>query len=82
LEAETKELTESAKIATDEQKPEIEKSLQSAAAKQKSAEAAVKVAEKQVKSATAKAKPKDIVDIVVSTPITIRVQPAKEAEKK
>lgn len=44
----------------------------------KAAEAAVAAAEQQLKAATAKAKPRDIVDIVVSTPVSIRVRPAEE----
>ncbi len=78
LTVETKQLAETAKSAMPEQKADIEKTVQEAAAKLKAAEQAVKVAEAQFKSATAKAKPKDIVDIIVSKPISIRVQPAEE----
>ena len=46
------------------------------AKRQKAAEAAIAAAELQLKNATAKAQPKDIVDIVVSKPFTIRVKPA------
>ncbi|MCP4172807.1 MAG: serine protease [Fuerstiella sp.] len=79
---EAKDLAEAVKTAPDEQKAEVLKSAQEAVAKQKSAEAAVAVADKQLKAATTKAAPKDIVDIVVSTPIAIRVKPAEEVEKK
>ncbi len=79
---EVKNLAEAAKTAADEQKAEVEKSSQAAAAKQKSAQAAVEAADKQLKAETKKAAPKDIVDIVVSTPIAIRVKPAEEVEKK
>jgi hypothetical protein len=48
-----------------------------AAQEQKAAEAAKALAEKQLKTATAAAKPADIADIVVSTPIRIRVLPAE-----
>ena len=82
LAVEAKNLAEAAKTASDEQKAEVEKSAQDAAAKQKSAEAAVSAADKQLKAATTKAAPKDIVDIVVSTPISIRVKPAEEVENK
>jgi hypothetical protein len=82
LAVEAKNLAEAAKTAPDEQKAEVEKSAQDAAAKQKSADAAVSAADKQLKAATTKAAPKDIVDIVVSTPIAIRVKPAEEVEKK
>ncbi|MCA9005240.1 MAG: serine protease, partial [Planctomycetaceae bacterium] len=51
-----------------------------AAAKAKTAQAAVAKADKELKQATAKAKPKDIVDIIFSKPITIRVNPAKKAK--
>ena len=77
-----KNLAEAAKTAPDGQKTEVEKSAQDAAAKQKSAEAALATADKQLKAATTKSTPKDIVDIVVSTPISIRVKPAEEVEKK
>ncbi len=76
--AELKTLTESAKTATEADKANVEASVQSVTEKQKANAAALKVAEQQVKTATAKAKPKDIVDIVVSTPITIRVNPAEK----
>jgi hypothetical protein len=82
LAGKAKTLAEAAKTAPDDQKAEAENEAQDAAAKHKSAEAAVAAADKRLKSATAKAKPKDIVDIIVSTPITIRVKPAKTVEKK
>jgi hypothetical protein len=77
-----KTLAEAAKTAPDDQRAESTKAAQDAAAKHKSAEAAAVAADKRLKSATAKAKPKDIVDIIVSKPITIRVKPAKTAEQK
>jgi hypothetical protein len=82
LAGEAKRLAEAAKTAPDDQKPEAEKAAQDAADKHKSAETAVAAADKRLKSATAKAKPKDIVDIIVSNPITIRVKPAETPEKK
>jgi hypothetical protein len=78
LAAEVKTLTEAAKTVPAEQKAEAEKAAQDAVAKQKVADAAVAAADKLIKSATAAAKPKDIVDIVVSTPISIRVNPAEK----
>lgn len=80
LAEETKQLMETAKSAMPEQKADIEKTAQEAAEKLKAAEQAVKVAEAQLKSATAKAAPKDIVDIIVSEPISIRVLPAEETK--
>jgi len=78
LAASVKALTEAAKAAPTEQKSEADKSAQDAVAKMKLADAAVAAADKKLKSATAVAKPKDIVDIVVSTPISIRVKPAEK----
>jgi hypothetical protein len=77
-----KTLAEAAMVASDDQKAEAEKAAQDAVAKHKSAEAVVAAADKRLKSAIAKAKPKDIVDIIVSNPIIIRVKPAETAEKK
>ncbi|HAH43596.1 MAG TPA: serine protease, partial [Planctomycetaceae bacterium] len=51
-----------------------------AVAKAKTAQAAVTKADKQLQRATFKAKPKDIVDIIFSRPISIRVNPAKKAK--
>lgn len=78
LAAEVKTLTEAAKSASVEQKTEADKALQDALTKKKAAAAAVAAADKLLKSATAAAKPKDIVDIVVSTPVSIRVKPAEK----
>ena len=78
LAATAKELAEAAKTATDDQKVQAEKAAQDAATKQQSAEAAVAAADKQLQEATAKTQPKDIVDIVVSTPIAIRVKPVEK----
>ncbi|WP_240928125.1 serine protease [Thalassoroseus pseudoceratinae] len=75
---EASQLAEAAKTATEEQKPELTKSAAAAVSRQKSAEQAVKLAQKQLQLATNNAKPKDIVDIVVSRPINIRVQPAEK----
>lgn len=82
LTEESKNLAETAKAAMDEQKAEIEKTAQAVAQKLKQAEAAVKAAQAQLTAATNRAKPKDIVDIVVSNPISIRVLPAEEASSK
>ena len=78
LAAEVKTLTETANSAPVEQQAEAEKAAQDAVAKQKAADAAVAEAEKILKTATAAAQPKDIVDIVVSTPVSIRVKPAEK----
>lgn len=64
-----------AKTAGAEKKPAV-------VAEVKAAAAAVVAAEKRMKAAVAKARPKDIVDIVVSHPLTIRVTAAQEALQK
>ena len=77
---EAKKLAEAAKTAPDAQRVNADTAAKEAAKKVKSAEAIVASSDKLLKSATARAKPKDIVDIIVSTPITIRVNPAKKAK--
>ncbi len=78
IEAEVKKLTEAAKAAATEAKPEADKAVETATAKQKAATAAVAAAAEKIKQATAAAQPRDIVDIVVSEPIKIRVNPAEK----
>jgi hypothetical protein len=76
LAAEAERLSKTADTAPDESKVETTLAANDAAAKKKAAEAVVVAAEQRVKAATARSKPKDIVDIIVSTPIRIRVKPA------
>lgn len=76
--AEANSLAESAKAATDENKVALEADSKAAAAAQKVAAAAVAAADKKLKAAAKAAAPKDIVDIVVSKPIKIRVTPATQ----
>lgn len=76
--AELKKLMEAAAAATAETKSEADKAVEAATAKQKMATAAVTNAAAQVKKATATATPTDIVDIVVSEPIAIRVNPPEK----
>ncbi len=76
--AELKTLKEAADTATDDDQENAKKALAEATQKQKNNAAAIKATEQQLKTVTAKAKPKDIVDIVVSTPISIRVNPAEK----
>ena len=73
IETEVKKLTEAAKAAAAEAKPDADKAVEAATAKQKAAAAAVAAAAEQIKQATSAAQPRDIVDIVVSEPIKIRV---------
>jgi hypothetical protein len=77
LEAEAKKLAEESGAASVERKMEIEQLAAAVAEKQKAAQAALAAAAEQVKKATDAAQPKDIVDIVVSQPIAIRVKPAE-----
>tara|TARA_R110002111_G_scaffold144910_2_gene211260 strand:- start:110446 stop:112716 length:2271 start_codon:yes stop_codon:yes gene_type:complete len=79
LAAESIKLAALAKTAPDAQRASAETAAKAAVEKVKAAQSAVTTADKQLKSATATAAPKDIVDIIVSTPITIRVNPAKKA---
>ena len=78
IEAEVKKLTEAAKAAAAENKSDADKAVEAVTARQKSAAAALAAATERVKQATATANPTDIVDIVVSEPIAIRVTPAEK----
>lgn len=75
---EMNKLTAAAKTATAESKTEAEQAVKEIRLQKESAEAAVKVADQKLKAATSKAQPKDIVDIIVSRPISIRVKPAEK----
>lgn len=78
IDAELKKLTEDAKGAAAENKMEAEKAVEVATNRQKAATATLAAATEQVKRATAVATPTDIVDIVVSEPISIRVIAAEK----
>lgn len=78
LEAEVKQLTDAAKAAAAENKGEAQKAVETVSAKQKAAAAALAAAKDRLKKAKDSANPKDIVDIVVSEPIAIRVLPAEK----
>jgi len=78
VEAELKKLTDEAQAAPPERKPEVTKALEATASRQKTAAAVLVAATDRLKKATDAAAPKDIVDIVVSDPIAIRVQPAEK----
>ena len=79
LEAKAKSLAEAATAVSDDKTDEAQKAAQDAAKAHQSATAAVAAADKRLKDATKKAQPKDIVDIISSTAIKIRI---KSAEKK
>lgn len=72
-ETELKKLTDDAKSAAAENKEAADKLVAAATEKQKQATAAVTAAAEKLKQATATAAPQDIVDIVVSEPIAIKV---------
>lgn len=74
---EAKKLAEQLQAATAETKAEIEQAIEAIKGKQKAAEAALAAATEQLKRATQIASPVDIVDIVVSEPISIRVKPVE-----
>lgn len=78
IDAELKKLTEDAKGAAAENKMEADKAVEVATNRQKAATATLAAATEQVKRATAVATPTDIVDIVVSEPISIRVIAAEK----
>lgn len=75
IEAEVTKATEAAKAAPADKKPEADKLVADLTAKLTTAKAAATAAENHAKAMTAAAQPRDIVDIVVSEPITIRVKP-------
>jgi hypothetical protein len=74
--AEMKRLTDELQAAAADKKADAQKPVDAALAQQKVAAAAVAAATEQLKQATQRAQPQDIVDIVVSEPIVIRVNPA------
>ena len=77
LEAESKKATEEAAAAPADKKPDADKLVADIAARLKAATASLTAADQKLKNATAAAQPRDIVDIVVSEPIAIRVRAAK-----
>ncbi len=79
LETEIASLAELAKTVTaKDEKKKVEENTKQAKASLEQAVAKVKAAEKKLTAATNAAKPKDIVDIVVAKPCTIRVLPAEK----
>ena len=77
LDGEAKKLTAAMKTAPPAKKAEMDKACKVVETKHKVAVAALASAEEKVKQATIAAEPKGIVDIVVSEPIAIHVQPAE-----
>ena len=74
IEAELKKSTDDAKAAAEEKKAEADKLVAEVTARLNASKAALTAANEQLKQATAAAQPRDIVDIVVSEPIAIKVK--------
>lgn len=77
LKAEARKLTEAAPSAPANQQADAQKAVQVVSSRLIVAETALTSANDQLKKAMAAAQPNDIVDIVVSEPIAIRVKPAE-----
>lgn len=78
IDGELKNLTETLNAAAPENKSEAERSRELVTTRQKAAAATLAAATERLKTATEAAKPRDIVDILVSEPIAIRVLPAEK----
>lgn len=77
LDTELAKLTEEAKNSPVEKKAAAEKAVADATTRRTAAATALTAAADRVKNAAAVSQPQDIVDIVVSEPISIRVKPAE-----
>ena len=77
LDVEAKQLAEVTTTATPEAQAQTEKSKAEMTEKQKVAATALAAAVEKLKQATAIAQPQDIVDIVVTEPIALRIKPAE-----
>ena len=75
LEAEAKKIANEAQVAPADKKDQMVKAVAMVTAKMKAATDALNVTKGQLEKAAETAKPKDIADIIVSEPITIRVKP-------
>ena len=78
LDAQAKKLAKAVQSATADTKAAAKKASAAAKAAHKAATAAVRTADRQLKAVQKKAAPKDIVDIVVTKPVTVRVKPAEK----
>jgi hypothetical protein len=78
MEAELKNLTGARQKASAEEEGKADAAIEALTAQQKAAVAVAAAAAARLRAATAAANPQDIVDIVVSEPITIRVMPAEK----
>lgn len=80
LQQEMQSVTEELQTATDAEKSQLQEQLGQLKQKLQAAQSAVQAAEQELRAAETQAKPKDIVDIVVSTPIQVRVLPQTATE--
>lgn len=78
LEAEIKKVATDAQNAPPEKKDQMTKSLAAANARMKAATDALTATQQQLAKAKASAEPRDIADIIVCEPFTIRVQPVEK----
>jgi hypothetical protein len=78
LEAEVKKATADADAAPPAKKEQMTKALAAASAKMKTASAALTTAQQQLEKAKLAAQPRDIADIIVCEPFTIRVKPVEK----
>lgn len=78
LEAEVKKVAADAQNAPPEKKEQITKTLAAMSAKMKAATDALTATQQQLAKAKAAAEPRDIADIIVCEPFTIRVQPVEK----
>lgn len=78
LAAKAKTLAAQAKAVDADKQAAAAKAAQAAATAHTAAAAALKVSQRRLAAAKKRATPKDIVDIVVSKPVTIRVKPAEK----
>ncbi|MBA4190341.1 MAG: serine protease [Planctomycetaceae bacterium] len=78
LEAEVKKVATDAQNAPPEKKEQMAKALAAASAKMKAATDALTATQEALKKAKAAAQPRDVADIVVCEPFTIRVKPVEK----
>lgn len=77
LEAEVKKVSDEAKNAPAAKKDQMTRAVTAMNAKMKAANDALNATKQKLKQATDAAQPRDIADIVVCEPITVRVKPAE-----
>jgi hypothetical protein len=73
---EAERLAKEVTTAAADQKAEAQQAAQALAEKKKAADAALATAAKRLQDAKKQSQPNDIVDIIVSEPIAIRIKPA------